>query len=52
MTPETLAALEQAKRDKRPVVLATSLPGGEQMLLPSPDAPADLNEAAARKLAA
>ena len=51
MTPETLAALEQAKRAKRPVVLATSLPGGEQMLLPSPDAPAELNEAAARKLA-
>ncbi len=51
MTPETLAALEQAKRAKRPVVLATSLPGGEQMLLPSPDAPAELNEAAALKLA-
>ena len=51
MTPETLEALEQAKREKRPVVLATSLPGGEQMLLPSPDAPAELNEAAARKLA-
>ena len=28
MTPEILAALEQAKRDKRPVVLATRLPDG------------------------
>jgi len=50
MTPETLAALEQAKRDKRPVVLATRLPSGEQRLLPDPAAPADLNEAAARAL--
>ena len=36
MTPEILAALEQAKRDKRPVVLATRLPSGEQQLLPDP----------------
>ena len=50
MTPEILAALEQAKRDKRPVVLATQLPSGEQRLLPDPEAPADLNEAAARAL--
>ena len=28
MTPETLAALEAAKRDRRPVVLATRLPDG------------------------
>ncbi len=28
MTPETLAALDQAKRDKRPVVLATQTPVG------------------------
>ena len=27
MTPEILAALEAAKREKRPVVLATRLPG-------------------------
>ena len=47
MTPDILAALEQAKRDKRPVVLATRLPSGEQRLLPDPAAPAELNEAAA-----
>ncbi len=46
MTPDILAALEQAKRDKRPVVLATELPGGDQCLLPDPTAPAELNEAA------
>jgi xanthine dehydrogenase accessory factor len=46
MTPDILAALEQAKREKRPVVLATQLPGGEQCLLPDPAAPAELNEAA------
>src|SRR3954463_6631616 len=50
MTPELIAALEQAKRDKQPVVLATRLPSGEQRLLPDPEAPADLNEAAARAL--
>ena len=36
MTPEILAALDAAKRDKRPVVLATRLPDGEQRLLPDP----------------
>lgn len=51
MTPDILAALEQAKRDKRPVVLATRLPSGEQRLLPDPAAPAELNEAAAGVLA-
>src|ERR1700712_3474877 len=50
MTPEMIAALEHARRDKRPVVLATRLPSGEQRLLPDPEAPADLNEAAARAL--
>jgi xanthine dehydrogenase accessory factor len=50
MTPEILAALEQAKRDKRPVVLATRLPSGEQRLLPDPAATADLAEAATRAL--
>src|SRR3954447_11088583 len=50
MTPDILAALYQAKRDKRPVVLATRLPSGEQQLLPAPSAPADLNEAASRAL--
>jgi xanthine dehydrogenase accessory factor len=50
MTPDLIAALEQAKRDKRPIVLATRLPTGEQRLLPDPEAPADLNEAADRAL--
>ena len=52
MTPAILAALEQAKREKRPVVLATRLPDGEQRLLPDPAAPDELNQAAAAKLAA
>ena len=46
MTPETLAALQEARAAKRPVVLATRLPGGEQVLLPAPDAPPTLAEAA------
>ncbi|HUD59446.1 MAG TPA: XdhC family protein [Acetobacteraceae bacterium] len=46
MTPEILAALDQAKRDKRPIVLATRLPDGAQQLLPDPAAPAALNAAA------
>ena len=50
MTPEILAALDQARKDKRPVVLATKLPSGEQQLLPDPDAPSALNEAAAKAL--
>src|SRR3954447_10744137 len=50
MTPNILAALEQAKHDKRPIVLATQLPSGEQRLLPDPEAPSDLNEAASRAL--
>jgi xanthine dehydrogenase accessory factor len=50
MTPDILAALDQAKRDKRPIVLATLLPGGEQSLLPDPAAPEELNQAAARAL--
>jgi xanthine dehydrogenase accessory factor len=50
MTPDILAALEQAKRDKRPIVLATQLPSGEHCLLPDPEAPSDLNEAACRAL--
>lgn len=51
MTPDILAALEQARREQRPVVLATSLPDGDQCLLPSPAAPAELNAAAEQKLA-
>jgi xanthine dehydrogenase accessory factor len=50
MTPETLAALTAARAEKRPIVLATGLPGGEQRLLPAPDAPAALNAAAERAL--
>ena len=41
--------LDQAKRDKRPVVLATRLPDGDQRLLPDPAAPAELNAAAERR---
>lgn len=50
MTPEILAALDAAKREKRPVVLATRLPDGEQQLLPDPSAPAELNTAAEQAL--
>jgi xanthine dehydrogenase accessory factor len=50
MTPETLAALEQAKAAKRPVVLATRLPSGEQCLLPDPAQSAELNDAATKAL--
>ena len=46
MTPDVLAALEQARAAKRPVVVATRLPGGEQRLLPDPAAPDSLNEIA------
>ena len=51
MTPATLAALQQARTAGRPTVLATRLPGGEQILLPDPAHPA-LSEAAQRALAA
>jgi xanthine dehydrogenase accessory factor len=50
VTPEVLAALTAARAAKRPVVLATRLPGGDQLLLPHPGAPAELAEAAARAL--
>ena len=50
MTPAILAALEQAKKQKRPIVLATRLPDGAQRLLPDPEAPAELNEAARNAL--
>lgn len=51
MTPELLAALTAARAEKRPVVVATRLPSGEQMLLPDAAAPAELAAAAARALA-
>ena len=50
MTPETLKALTEARAAKRPVVLATRLPGGEQRLLPDAGAPAELAQAAAHAL--
>ncbi len=50
MTPEILAALDQAKLNKRPVVLATRLPDGHQRLLPDPGAPDGLNAAAQQAL--
>ena len=50
MTPDLLAALTAARAAKTPVVVATQLPGGAQILLPSPDAPAELTAAADRAL--
>lgn len=51
MTPALLAALQDARAAKRPTVLATRLPDGEQILLPDPAYPA-LTEAANAALAA
>jgi xanthine dehydrogenase accessory factor len=51
VTPEVLAAVEAARAAKRPVVLATRLTDGKQMLLPHPAAPAALAQAAAAALA-
>ena len=51
MTPALLAALQQAREAKRPVVMATRMPDGEQRLLPDRAAPADLNAAAEQALA-
>ena len=50
MKAETLAAVQAARAEGRPVVLATRLPDGAQMLLPAPDAPPALAEAARRAL--
>jgi xanthine dehydrogenase accessory factor len=50
VTPELLSALDRARAEKRPVVLATRLPDGEQALLPDSAQPAELNEAARRAL--
>ena len=52
MTPDLLARLEQARAEGRPVVLATRLPSGEQILLPGDDAPAGLATAAEAALQA
>jgi xanthine dehydrogenase accessory factor len=51
MTPEILAALDDARRSGRPIVLGTRLPDGAQRLLPDSAAAAALNEAAAAALA-
>jgi xanthine dehydrogenase accessory factor len=50
MTPDILAALDEAKRSGRPVVLATRLPDGAQYLLPNASLATALNEAAANAL--
>ena len=50
MTPDLLAALAAARAAKRPTVLATRLPDGLQLLLPSAEAPPALAEAASRAL--
>jgi xanthine dehydrogenase accessory factor len=50
VTPDLLAALAEARAAKRPVVLATRLASGEQMLLPADGAPVELADAAARAL--
>ncbi len=52
MTPDLLARLEQARAAQRPVVLATRLPSGEQVLLPGDDAPPGLAAAAEAALRA
>ncbi|MBX5453443.1 MAG: XdhC family protein [Acidobacteriia bacterium] len=46
MTPELIAAIERAKAEKRPMVLATRLADGTQLLLPDPAAAPALAEAA------
>ncbi len=50
MKAEILARLNEARDDRQPVVLATKLPGGEQMVLPHPDASPELATAAKRAL--
>jgi xanthine dehydrogenase accessory factor len=50
VTPALLLALEAARRQKIPVVMATRLPDGAQFLLPEPDAPPELNAAARQAL--
>jgi len=50
VTPATLAALTAARAEATPVVLASRLSDGTQMLLPAGDAPPALAEAAALAL--
>ena len=46
MTPDLLARLQSARAEGHPVVLATHLPAGDQLLLPSDPAPDALRAAA------
>jgi xanthine dehydrogenase accessory factor len=50
MTPEIRAALLLAQAEKRPLVLATRLPTGEQRILPDDTVDETLNAAASRAL--
>ena len=50
MTPDLVAALAEARAAKRPVVLATRLPDGLQLLLPNPAASPALAEAGSAAL--
>ena len=52
MTPSVFTRLMEARRAKRPIVLATQLPGGAQLLLPDDPAPSGLALRAAEALAA
>jgi len=52
MTPDLLRRLEEARAAKRPVVLATRLPGGEQCLLPDDDSLPSIKGAAIKEAAA
>ncbi len=52
MTPEIRAALLRARAEQQPVVLATRLASGMQMILPGEAASTGLNAAAIRALAA
>jgi len=50
LTPALLARLQAARAEKRPVVLATDLAGGAQLLLPDDAGPDGLTEPAAKAL--
>ena len=52
MNVELLTRLQAARTEGRPVVLATALPGGGQLLLPDDEAPANLLDAATAALRA
>jgi len=52
MTPHLLARLQAARATATPIVLATNLATGDQLLLPDDDAPAALKDHATRALQA